>query len=106
MFVFDYFTVKLCMLDFIMAFDDALRNIFLRLELKIARKNSLCPFMIFCASLLMDVVILLIFYFQVKKLGIKHINIMEWFEMRMEKILLLKSAQNPDIYHRNERLLI
>ena len=44
--------------------------------------------------------------FSVKKLGIKHINIMEWFEMRMEKILLLKSAQNPDIYHRNEKLLI
>ena len=51
------------MLDFIMAFDDALRDIFMeisiiKLELKIASQDSLCPFMIFCALLLMDVVIL------------------------------------------------
>ena len=36
-----------------------------------------------------------------KALGFKHENMMEWFQMSVERFLVFKSAQNPDIYHRN-----
>ena len=37
----------------------------------------------------------------VKALGFKHTNMMEWFVMNGERMVLYKSAQNPDIYHRD-----
>ena len=36
-----------------------------------------------------------------KALGFKHTNMMEWFVMDSERLVLFKSAQNPDIYHRD-----
>ena len=36
----------------------------------------------------------------VKELKIKHLNMMKFFNMGMEKGLLFKSVQNPDIYHK------
>ena len=36
-----------------------------------------------------------------KALGFKHTNMMEWFVMQGERMVLFKSAQNPDIYHRD-----
>ena len=39
--------------------------------------------------------------FSVKALGFKHTNMMEWFVMIPERMVLFKSAQNPDIYHRD-----
>ena len=36
-----------------------------------------------------------------KELGIGHVDLREFFVMELEKILLMKSAQNPEIYHRD-----
>ena len=36
-----------------------------------------------------------------KKLRVEHVRLNEFFEMQMEKIILSKSIQNPEIYHKD-----
>jgi len=34
-------------------------------------------------------------------LGIKHVDLIEFFVMEMERMILMKTVQNPEIYHRD-----
>ena len=36
-----------------------------------------------------------------KALNFEHLDILNYFEMRMDKMLLIKSVQNPVTYHRD-----
>ena len=36
-----------------------------------------------------------------EKLAIEHIDLIEFFVMEMERIILSKSVQNPEIYHKD-----